>query len=515
MSYAQHARLHSMKQLNLNGQLHMGVYKLKFVRQPGLFTVKTDLAPQQRQKRQSGRSGKQLGKANTMRDPGPILIDSLDKPNASPQGPGQPHPLTPIARRDERSHRLPAQAWIILTIAMLIVLAFVLWGVYSAIQALLWEYPWVSAVMGLLLLLVACVAILALGYTLVARLYYWVQGSRIIRTAFDTPVDSMQVLNRDPLAMEAPRLAYETAKIAAMEHPLITTWTSPQTAQPKAEPPLLLTSGLSLVPDREWLSWIDATPHLMIAGRTAAGKTTLATAILASRTSEHLCVIDPHDTPGKWFGGTAIGGGREYDAIFAALAGLLSEMDTRYDRFNRGETHFDRLTTLIDEVPAIVLYDEKAWTRFASQLGSEARKVNMSMVLLTQSHLVQNIKINSVMRENFTRIALGDQASALLSEETDRSRKQALQELLKGQAYPAAMEYRGEIHLLDTASVPSLARNAGPARLWVPPMNCPKVTQESATIKLLTELKARGLSRDEVRKFYPTLKFENKTWGEV
>ena len=449
-----------------------------------------------------------------MRDPGPILIDSLDKPNAAPQGPGQPHPLTPISRRDERStRRLPAQAWIILTIAILIVLAFVLWGVYSAIQALLWEYPWVSAVMGLLLLLVACVALLALGWTLVMRLYLWVQGSRIIRSRLDVPIDSMMVLNRDPIALEAAHLAYETAKIPSMINPLITTWTSPQTPQAKAEAPLLLTSGPSLVPDREWLGWIERTPHLMIAGRTNAGKTTLATAILASRTSEPLCILDPHDQPGKWFGGNAIGGGRDYEAIMQALAGLLGEMDTRYTAYNRGLSAFDRLTVLIDEVPAIVLRDKKSWAQFASQLGSEARKVNMSMVLLTQSPLVRDIEISSVMRENFTRIALGDQASELLKEETDRNRKQALLELLKGLEYPAAMEYRGELHLLDTSNVPSLARSARPARLWVPAVACPHPTRESATRKALAALKAQGYSRDYARS--TGLQFTNETWGEV
>jgi len=447
-----------------------------------------------------------------MRDPGPILIDSLDKPNAAPQGPGQPHPLTPIARRDERSsRRLPAQAWIILTLATLALLAFVLWGVYSAIQALLWEYPWVSAVMGLLLLLAAAASLLALAYTVVMRLYLWVQSSRIIRSRFDVPIDSLMVLNRDPISLEAAHLAYETNKIPSMINPLITTWTSPQPPQAKVEAPLLLTAGTGLVPDREWLSWIDATPHLMIAGRTAAGKTTLATAILASRTSEQLCVLDPHDQPGKWLGSVAIGGGRDYESIFDALQGLLSEMDARYERYNAGQTTFDRLTALIDEVPAIVLRDKRTWAQFASQLGSEARKVRMSMVLLTQSPLVRDIEISSVMRENFTRIALGDQASALLSEETDRVRKQALQELLRGLEYPAAMEYRGEIHLLDTSNVPSLARSARQARLWVPAV----ARQQSSPplVSAIAKLKAAGVTREQARA--QGMKFDNGLWSEV
>ena len=221
-----------------------------------------------------------------MRDPGPILIDSLDKPNAAPQGPGQPHPLTPIARRDERSHRrMPAQAWIILTVAALALLAFVLWGIYSAVQALLWEYPWVAGAMGLLLILVACVALLALAYTLVMRLYIWTQQGRIIRSRLDVPIDSMMVLNRDPIHLEAAHLAYETNKIPSMINPLITTWTSPQTPQAKVEAPLLLPAPIDVGPIAPdiWLGWLNLVPHVMLAAETGGGKTTTALHLLAPR----------------------------------------------------------------------------------------------------------------------------------------------------------------------------------------------------------------------------------------
>jgi len=196
-----------------------------------------------------------------------------------------------------------------------------------------------------------------------------------------------------------------------------------------------------------------------------------------------------------------------------ALAGVLTEMDSRYDAYNHGQSYFDRLSVLIDEVPAIVLRDKAQWAAFASQLGSEARKVNMSMLLLTQSPLVRDIEISSVMRENFTRIALGDQASVLIEkEESNTKRKTALLEQLRGQEHPAAMEYRGEVHLLDTTNVPGLAKTAKRAQLWMPPTT-QRITKEVVLIKALRAAKAKGWNRDQARA--SGLRFDNDLWSAL
>ncbi len=243
-------------------------------------------------------------------------------------------------------------------------------------------------------------------------------------------------------------------------------------------PQIAAPDPISLIPDSEWLTWIDRMPHLMIAGRTNAGKTTLARAVLAERakTHEQLIILDPHDQPGKWTA-QAVGGGRDFGAILAALAGVLAEMDHRFKDYDRGRTtdDFDRLTVLIDEVPALVAATmdgaktiDPRWKSFARKLGSEARKVRICALLLTQSPLVQDIQINTYMRENFTRVALGDQAPALLNEEKDTKRRQTLLDLLRGRTYAAAMEYRGEIHVLNTDSIHQRGEHAVASRLWVP-----------------------------------------------
>lgn len=235
-----------------------------------------------------------------------------------------------------------------------------------------------------------------------------------------------------------------------------------------------------LIDDRDWLMWIDSLAHVMLAGRTDSGKTTFAKALISNRQDE-LVIIDPHDQPNKWFGYRAIGGGRNFAAILAYLAVLVKELDKRYEDYNAGKPteDFTRLTILVDEVPALVAYCEenkdKRWSSFARALGSEARKVRMNAILLTQSTLVQDIGINTAMRENFIRIGLGDQSSRLLSEESNSKRRQQLSQLLKGSQYTAVIEYRNEINILDTTHVPDLARRQPTAALWTPQQITPPV----------------------------------------
>lgn len=240
---------------------------------------------------------------------------------------------------------------------------------------------------------------------------------------------------------------------------------------------------IALTPDSEWLRWVDRAPHLLLAGKTDAGKTTMATALLSERilAGDQILVLDPHYQPGKWFGVQAVSG---IPAILETLPALISELEARYKEFRQGKQteEFERLTVLIDEVPAIVeqciemtasgrpKVTDWRWRRFAKRLGSEARKVRISVILLSQSTLVQDLMINVQMKENFTRIGLGDQARPLLAEEPLPKRKQALFDLLRGQAHPAAMEYRGDFYLLDTSAVKDLSeRNArGRVLAWNP-----------------------------------------------
>jgi hypothetical protein len=248
--------------------------------------------------------------------------------------------------------------------------------------------------------------------------------------------------------------------------------------------PIEVNPAYQLAPADDWRRWMDEAPHLMIAGRTKAGKTTLATAIMIDRAlaGDQIVVLDPHYQPGKWANLPTIGGGRDYGAILDVMPNLVQELHARYGEFSRGKPteSFQRLTVLIDELPAVVSHcmemtpagawrlTDTRWIKFAKWLGSEARKVRISVILLTQSNLVQDILINTKYRANFLQVGLGDLAPQLIAG-AQPARKAALYELLRGQQHPAAMEWEGEYHLLDTATVPALAARQAQAQLWTPP----------------------------------------------
>jgi len=252
--------------------------------------------------------------------------------------------------------------------------------------------------------------------------------------------------------------------------------------------------GITLAPDDQWRKWLLKAPHLLIGGKTDAGKTTFEQMLLGEYidNGDQVLILDPHWQPGRWYGLPTVSG---IDAILALLPDLLSELTSRLEQYKAGRLteEFDRLTILIDEVPAIVdtcieltasgrpkLIDDR-WPRFARKLGSEARKVGIRVLLGSQSTDVQDLLINRMMKDNYTRIGLGNQARPLLSQETQAKRKQALHDLLRGQSHPAAMEYRGDYYVLDTSNVVALSeRHMRPmARLWDSTANArPEPSQE-------------------------------------
>lgn len=272
---------------------------------------------------------------------------------------------------------------------------------------------------------------------------------------------------------------------------------SPSFQQPKAPEALPAPSpDVALVPPDAWLPWLLEQHHAMIAGATGSGKTTFARIAFGERLRAGYAgvVIDPK---GKdWYGLPVVGGGRRFGDILAALDQIRCEMDARFVAYGAGEREFAPLCVLVDEVPDIMdacLDDRRRlvdgrWARFVRQLGSLAREVRISVTMLTQSPLVEDLGMNSAMRKNFTRIALGDEAPLLIREERDPKRRAQLQDLLRGQTHPAALYRRGEVHLLDTSTVPDLAdRPVRGAEGWLlaAPKAEPTLAQKAAALVAL------------------------------
>jgi hypothetical protein len=470
----------------------------------------------------------------------PLIIDSADK--VPPIPPHPPHHMISGADFPRAAHRSLDWPWHLsaaIGAVLLVIVGLTTWWLASSLREWSYSHPFLAE--NTPALIVGALIATSL-YWLSGKAYYSIARARfeafqagITRTRLGTPVGADLIVSGrwDVLELEQQANALELGRAPYTRHPLLSTL-----SEGNHEEAVTTINGMAdddapsgRVPSAEWLRWVDETPHLMIAGRTAAGKTTLASAILAERiqAGDEVLVIDPHDQPRKWFEVEAVGGGRRFDDILAALDTVVREMDRRYQDYNQGAptSSFQRLTVLVDEVPAIMdsclnaqrRVTDPRWSLFARKLGSEARKVRISVVLLTQSVLVQDIGINTAMRKNFSRIALGDEVRRLITEEHDSERRKLLSETMRGAEYTAMMEHLGELHVLDTSDVPMLAsrRVEQLAQVWraptMPIQNNGHSQTESAFVQtdrqtrwnqakkraVIRALRSAGLTREQAR----------------
>lgn len=251
----------------------------------------------------------------------------------------------------------------------------------------------------------------------------------------------------------------ETARRANVPMHYAPHWSSRSTdlALPDVEAPALPLDVMK--PRDEWMQWIDDQPHTLLAGRTRSGKTWLATAILESRLKrqETVFIVDPHSS--GWLGlptaGSAANDGELKRALVAVLSEYLRRMQERDDYKKRTgqelpHDHFGRMTVLIDEANSISDELKTVWATVCKQLASGSRKVGISLLLMAQSPLVEDLNISGAMRENFARVGLDDRAVQLLIDsERDKPRKDALRQAVIGLDRPAAAQIGSQIWLLD------------------------------------------------------------------
>jgi hypothetical protein len=222
-----------------------------------------------------------------------------------------------------------------------------------------------------------------------------------------------------------------------------------------------------------WLGWLDRQPHALFAAKTGEGKSTIAKYGLKPRVDagEDVFIIDPHSS--GWFALPGVGGGENWQEVEAAMMAVYAEYKNRAaerERYRR-ETgdemdahHFSRLTVLFDEANNARAAFERIyagskrrhspWPLFAECLSSGARKLGISVWLLVQSALVEDLGLTGAMRQNFTRIALDLYTIRQMVnlEETDKARKEAIYMALPAQ-YPATAIMDNKVYLLDRQGI--------------------------------------------------------------
>lgn len=277
-----------------------------------------------------------------------------------------------------------------------------------------------------------------------------------------------------------------------------------------------------IVPVEQWLPWLTdkMVPHLLLTGKTRSGKSTLADIILKFRADrgDTIAILDPHWSTQDQHGNRKWGGirplAKNIDEIVSSLRAIKAEYDDRKRRMQLPSDHpdftaemcFDPITVLIDEVPEIVteLSSDKSlkglWNETVKLFGSGGAKVNINVILLSQSPNIEDVGMNGKMRENFCIIALPTLTRTFIEKyELDRQKKETLLSLLSTNSgtklkpfeLPAAAEFGGVIHVLSRDGILNHRVTAINAAVWKPS------EQTVWTEKLLSDEKQHFISRPD------------------
>lgn len=178
-------------------------------------------------------------------------------------------------------------------------------------------------------------------------------------------------------------------------------------------------------------------PHLLLLGKTGAGKTTLAERLLNLLPGDRL-LITPHHKPTDFPGVKCIGRGRDYAEILIGLQGLAKEMQARYQLYSEGDESYGWLNVVIDEYPAISANCGKGASEIMMVLAREARKVKIRLLILSQGAEVKALGIegNGSVRECFTFVRL----RGFVEDHARRLKDDAIARFISGQDYPCMVE---------------------------------------------------------------------------
>lgn len=140
--------------------------------------------------------------------------------------------------------------------------------------------------------------------------------------------------------------------------------------------------------------------HFSLIGSTNSGKTTLANHIIEYINADKSYAIDPHAKFNVWSSQCQIV--QSYDDIEYTLQQAFVEMTSRYDN---GPDDYETILLAIDEWPAIIA-ERSNCENYISRISREGRKVDIRLLLLSQSDQIGEIGLSMALRNNFIKIEL-------------------------------------------------------------------------------------------------------------
>lgn len=175
--------------------------------------------------------------------------------------------------------------------------------------------------------------------------------------------------------------------------------------------------------------------HLLVVGPSGSGKTTVLCHLIDNAPSNTVIyALDPHAQFNEWPNrvNEIVGNGRNYQAINSKLDSLISTMDKRY---NGTETTSQKILIVADEWLGILDKCPNA-KDFFNTIGSEARKVNMSLVISSISATVDDLDVSGAIRDNLAQLTLSRTLKAQNLGEIKWSKKDTELVELPGKYYP-------------------------------------------------------------------------------
>jgi hypothetical protein len=147
--------------------------------------------------------------------------------------------------------------------------------------------------------------------------------------------------------------------------------------------------------------------HVMIVAPSGAGKSMAMREIIDHRRGD-VIVLDPHYTPGAWGDVTVIGAGRDFDAISRFVQYMRDNLDKRATARANGQRHFQPITIMAEELPAVVGGSDDTVVEVWRQWMREGRKFGLFMVIVTQSTRVRTLGIEGEgdVLKNFNNVLL-------------------------------------------------------------------------------------------------------------